>query len=475
MIKIRNVSFQYKSADNKTLDNINLDIHSGECVVLIGESGCGKTSVTRLINGLIPEFYEGELKGEIQVANQDVNEIYVSDIARFVGSVFQDPRGQFFSTDTTSELAFYLENSGIETDEIVKRVEQTIIDLNLDRIKDRNIFELSGGEKQQIAVGSVYAYSPKIIVLDEPSANLDTSSIEKLREVLYILKQKGYTIVVAEHRIHYLMNIVDRAIYFENGQIKARYTHDELLNISDEVRRKKGLRILDHKYLHKNSEKHEFGNKLLEVRNVSFNYSDKTTLCKDINLSVREGEVIGITGHNGAGKSTLLKIICGLLKEKDGDILFHGEKIKYKKRVKEAYYVMQDSDYQLFSDSVMNEFSLGDIKEEKEDIIKVLEELGLKNSLDKHPLSLSGGQKQRLCVAIAKMKKAKVLCFDEPTSGLDYRNMLKVNELIKDIRKEKRAVIIVSHDKEFLYKTCSKILKLEEGRLKDVENNMHMI
>lgn len=465
MIKIENVSFKYPNSDRWSLRNINLNIKEGECVLLIGESACGKTSITRLINGLIPEFYDGDLSGKIIIDNKEISDYCVSQIAGMVGSVFQDPRGQFFSTDTSSELAFALENNGVESSEISKRVKQTIKDLELADLADRNIFELSGGEKQQIAIGSIYAFKPKIIVLDEPSSNLDDVSIAKLSKNLKTLKNNGYTIVISEHRIKYLLEIMDRAIHIKKGKINKIYSAKDLLTMTNEERRQNGLRILSDNQFTFEPKNNIFGTTLLEIKNLKYDVSKNKTILKDLSFSLREGEVIGITGNNGEGKSSLLKILCGLKKEKSGTILFNGKKLRHIDRLKKSYYLMQDSDYQLFTDSVMNEFLIGDINASEKEIINTLKNLSLDGFIDNHPLSLSGGQKQRLCVAVAKLKDSKLVCFDEPTSGLDYNNMLKVNEIIDYLRNKKRGVIIVSHDKEFLYKTCDKILYLEDGKL----------
>ncbi|MDO5725897.1 MAG: ABC transporter ATP-binding protein, partial [Tissierellia bacterium] len=452
MIEIKNLSFKYKGAKEMSLRDINLNISSGECILLMGESGCGKTSITRLINGLIPEFYDGELSGEIYLDNKDLSKLYISQIAENVGSVFQDPRGQFFSTDTNSELAFGLECQGISSEKIKTRVDQIILDLKLETLANRSIFELSGGEKQQIAIGSVYATKPKVILLDEPSANLDDKGIKRLAKVLKLLKSKKYTIVIAEHRINYLLDLIDRAIFMNKGKIESIYFPKDLINMSNEERKLKGFRILKAEQLERKSTHEVFGETLLKVRDLKFYYDKSRPILNNLNLSLRSGEVIGIAGNNGAGKSTLLKIICGLIKEKSGKIYFNNERLNPKARVKNAYYVMQDSDYQLFTDSVRNEFSIGDIDASDAEILKTLEELSLKEYIEKHPLSLSGGQKQRLCIAVAKLKASKLICLDEPTSGLDYRSMLKVNNLIEELRIDKKAILIVSHDKEFLYK-----------------------
>ena len=292
MINLKNVSFNYKGIKEKALNSINLEIKQGELVMLLGESGCGKTSITRLLNGLIPEFYEGDLKGEIYIDKQDISNLYISDLAHKVGSVFQDPKGQFFTTDTTSELAFGLENLGISTIEIKEKVDATIKELKLETLVDRSIFQLSGGEKQQIAIGSVYAFSPKIIVLDEPSANLDSVATFRLKETLKLLKASGYTIVVAEHKIYYLRNIFDKAIVLKNGEIIKAFERKEFLDMDTEELRENGLRTLELEKIAPYRKKNKKNNIAVNIEKLSFSYNKKNNIIKDLSLENSKGRSI---------------------------------------------------------------------------------------------------------------------------------------------------------------------------------------
>ena len=208
MIELRNISFSYQGQKHGSLHNINLTIKDGECILFCGRSGCGKTTITRLINGLIPHFYIGELQGKVLIDNHDISELPMYEIATKVGSVFQNPRTQFFNVDTDSEIAFGIENESLPPKELVKRVKQTTKELDIENLRDRNIFELSGGEKQKIAFASVYAMNPEIYLLDEPSSNLDMTSIIELQEHIRLIKEQGKTILIAEHRLYYLMDIV---------------------------------------------------------------------------------------------------------------------------------------------------------------------------------------------------------------------------------------------------------------------------
>ena len=224
MIEFENVSFAYTGQEHDGLRDINLKISDGECVLFCGRSGCGKTTITRLVNGLIPQFYQGELQGRVLVDGQEISSLPMYQIAAKVGSVFQNPRTQFFNVDTDSEIAFGIENEARPPQELIERVEQTADDLRIQKLRNRNIFELSGGEKQKIAFASVYAMNPQIYLLDEPSSNLDMTSIQELGEHLRLIKKQGKTVLIAEHRLYYLMELADRIVYLEKGEIKGIYT-----------------------------------------------------------------------------------------------------------------------------------------------------------------------------------------------------------------------------------------------------------
>lgn len=225
MIQLENVTFTYNGSEEKgNLKNINLSIRQGEVILLCGESGCGKTTLTRLINGLIPWYYEGELNGIIKVDGKEIREQPLHILSRKIGSVFQNPRSQFFNVDTTSEIAFSCENQGLPEDEIRERIHQTVSLFQIENLIDRNIFHLSGGEKQKIACASVSAGEPEIFVLDEPSSNLDVAAIEDLKHIISCWKSAGKTVIIAEHRLYYLMELADRIIYMQNGEIRREWT-----------------------------------------------------------------------------------------------------------------------------------------------------------------------------------------------------------------------------------------------------------
>lgn len=478
LIRIENVNFRYAACELGALHNINLHVSKGELVVLLGGSGCGKTTITRLINRLVPEFFEGELTGTVLVNGRDISAQSIQSLAGTVGSVFQDPRSQFFATDTTAEIAFSCENIGIPQKELITRIEKAAGDLKISRLLDRSIFELSSGEKQAVAIASVYALSPKILVLDEPSANLDARASIHLMEVLQHLKKQGYTIVISEHRIHYLKDIADRAILIEDGRISRELSTEAFKNLTNEAANSLGLRSMDLQATAPPGVSARFIGNGLRLENISFGYDRKNLVLKDISLDIPKGAVVGIVGNNGVGKSTLLDIICGLKKEHTGEVFINESPASAKARIQKSYLVMQDSDYQLFTESVEKELYLG-IRFDSSFRRKgagLLEHVGLAEVTSRHPASLSGGQKQRLCIAVACMKDAEIICLDEPTSGLDYRNMKRVSVLLQKLSAQGKTVLLTSHDFEFLLSACTHICHLKNGTVNqffkiDTENS----
>ena len=466
MIEFENVSFSYTGQEHGGLRDINLKISDGECVLFCGRSGCGKTTITRLVNGLIPQFYQGELHGHVLVDGQEISNIPMYQIAAKVGSVFQNPRTQFFNVDTDSEIAFGIENEARPPEKLAERVEQTTEDLHIQKLRNRNIFELSGGEKQKIAFASVYAMNPQIYLLDEPSSNLDMTSIQELKEHLRLIKKQGKTVLIAEHRLYYLMELADRIVYLEKGEIKGIYTSEEFRQLSEPDREHMGLRAVDLQAVFPQKAHLPAPTPVLELRNVTLRYK-KQTILHDIELSAGKGEVIGVVGHNGAGKTTFSRALCGLHKDCDGQFLWESEPIECKERLKRSYMVMQDVNYELFADSVEAECSFGIRNPDQTLVNATLEELGLTPYRERHPNTLSGGQKQRVAVAVSMICGKDLLVFDEPTSGLDFDSMTQVAGLIRRLSDMGKVIFIVTHDFEFVCRTCSRVLHFDEGEMPD--------
>lgn len=468
MIEINNVNFAYSSGVKNTgLKDINLNIKKGEVILLCGGSGCGKTTLTRLINGLIPHYYEGDLSGTIKVKGKSVADCPLYELANSIGSVFQNPRSQFFNVDTTSELAFGCENLGVSEEQVISRIKNVTSQLSLYSLLNRSIFELSGGEKQKIACGSVSALLPDVFVLDEPTSNLDLEAIDDLKDIISFWKQQGKTVIIAEHRLYFLRDLADRVLYMKNGRIIKEFTNSEFFkNLSDNERINMGLRTLLPPNLPKKYEYIIENKDIISFNDFSFSYGKYKALHLE-KLNVPMGSAIAVVGHNGAGKTTFSRCLCGLEKKCKGFVSIKGNTLKCKHRLSNSFMVMQDVNHQLFTESVIDEVLLSMKEENIENAEKILERLDLLSFKDVHPMSLSGGQKQRVAIACAIASERDIIIFDEPTSGLDLLHMKEVAENIKYLINKGKTVFIVTHDPEFINLCCTHIIHLKNGQVCD--------
>ena len=458
MISFQNVSFTYAESGNGGVLDLNLVVRSGECVLLCGPSGCGKTTVTRLANGLIPHFFHGNLSGQVNVNGMDTRETEIAALSDAVGTVFQNPRTQFFNTDTDSEIVFGLENRGIPREALRSRLDELTEELHLSKLRGRNIFELSGGEKQKIAFSSVYASAP------EPSSNLDMKAIGELADLIQRAKISGKTILIAEHRIWYLMDIVDRVVYMQDGRIASDMEASAFKALPEANIRRMGLRVRDLSVFESGGVKTIAADGLLSVQKISVRLGGRNVL-NDISFQASRGEIIAIAGVNGAGKSTLARMLCGLQKNGSGTVFWAGKPMIRRLRRKKAYMVMQDVGHQLFTDSVAAECALGIKAPNKDEIDCALEKVDLLAYKERHPLSLSGGQMQRLAVVVSDICGKELLVFDEPTSGLDLKSMEEVGILTRSLATQGKVLLIITHDIEFMMRICTRILFIRDGEI----------
>ena len=492
IVDIEHVSFKYKGSEEGLLNDASLTVAKGETLLLTGASGSGKTTLIRLINGLIPHYYQGDLEGKVTVSGRDIGNTELYELAGIVGTVFQNPRSQFFSIDTDGEIVFGPENVGLDPDEILKRKQTVVNEMQIEKLLGRSLFELSGGEKQSIACASVSALLPEIILLDEPSSNLDQGAISKLHDQIVQWQAQGKTIVISEHRLWYLKDIVDRVIYMNAGQITLEWSGEEFASFDSKRINELKLRPLVvpdilSRGCDGDCECKETCDRVtagpesegIILKDFFFSYHRNPNLIwkksfkeNDPNLSLciprlvlPKGKVIGVIGKNGTGKSTFLKCVCGLEKECKGRIEAEGKEYKGKDRLKLSYMVMQDVNHQLFTDSVEAEILLSMNEEDKARCDEILANLGILEFKDKHPMALSGGQKQRVAIASAIAANAKLMLFDEPTSGLDFSHMEKVGELLKVLAQSGNTVLVATHDPELIDLCCDYVLCIENGKL----------
>ncbi len=488
-VEIKNVVYKYKGGTEDSLKGVSLSVKKGETMLLCGASGSGKTSVIRLINGLIPHYYNGEVSGEVNVAGFNVAKTELFELAGVVGTVFQNPRSQFFSVDTYGEIVFGPENIGLAPDEITRRAEMVINQMDIETLMGRSLFELSGGEKQMIACASVAALLPDIILLDEPSSNLDWDAIKKLREIIKIWKEQGKTIIISEHRLWYLKDLVERVIYMDSGKIAHEWSGDKFMELTEDDTNDLKLRptIVKEELVRifENNTGDNYGIHLdtletITLKGFYFSYHHKTFAIwkkpysaddgKDLNLCIPmltlpKGKVIGVIGKNGTGKSTFLRCICGLEKDCTGSIICDDMEYKKKNRIGFSYMVMQDVNHQLFADSVEAEIMISMKEKNEKRCHEILDSLGLLACKNTHPMALSGGQKQRVAIASAIAAGARLLLFDEPTSGLDYGHMKRVGELLRELVKAGSTVLVSTHDPEFIAECCDYLIRIDNGFL----------
>ncbi len=450
MIQFKNVNYSYAEKGEVTLKDLSFTINRGEFILLTGKSGSGKSSVLQAINGIIPQYYKGDLSGEILIDNESIIGKSVQELSRCVGTVFQNPKSQFFHLNAQDELTFGPSNQALPIDEIKRREKVTVKEFKIENILHKNVLTLSGGEMQRLACASVHMSLPQIYVLDEPSANLDSDGIEELKDALKAIKNRGATIIIAEHRIYYALELCDKVLHMEDGKLAKVYTREDFLKLDKIKFQSMGMRSVVAPSIERQSVDIS-GKGCVNVEKLLCKRKKETLL--DIeNLSIPKHCIIAITGVNGAGKSTFVKTFAGIMKS---DAVITDEKLLSKKdRIKRSFIVMQDVNSQLSCESVYDELVEKDTPENEKRALEILKSLNLSDKKDEHPFSLSGGQKQRVAIATALFLNKQYMFFDEPTSGLDFESMSRVSELIEEVSKTAEIVCVITHDKEFINKCC---------------------
>ena len=442
---IEGLAFQYRTRPEKAIENISFTLQPGEMLLIAGSSGCGKTTLARCINGLIPRSYRGAREGKVLLHGKDVSELQIADVAQTVGTLLQDPERQIVASNVYNEIAFGPENLGLPRDEILQRVEQAMKRLNIEYLRERETFHLSGGEKQKVALAGLLAMNPSILLLDEPLASLDPASAHEALEVFRSLADEGKTVVLIEHRVEdAIVAKPDRLLYMEAGQVKYLGAIDSLPTEINHREVKlpaewvvKRVRQMGEMPKETEPTPREAGESnrdepLVAFANVDFRYSDETPLIlQGVNLEINRGDLIAVLGPNGAGKSTLVKHAIGLLKPTSGRVLVEGKDTKSMSVAQIAHslgYVFQSPTHMLYAPTVREELEFGpkNLEFDEVDIKKLVaasvSTVNLKGFEEYPPLGLSFGQQKRTTIAAVLAMQSKIMIMDEPTAGQDYSN-----------------------------------------------------
>lgn len=462
-----NIKFKYSEEKKNTLIAEG-SISKGKCIVLCGGSGCGKTTLLRCINRLVPTFYDGLLKGFCRINGRDTGDMSIGEVGELAASVFQDPRSQFFTMNSCTEIAFGLENFGVSHDEIIKRVDKAFSIFDMEKLRDRNVYELSCGERQLVSILSAWAADTDIMLLDEPTANLDHVAVKRFREMLLKLKAQGKTLILSEHRLYYLSGIADEYWIIDGGEIKQRLSAQEMAAKGIGELSEMSLRTTDLALVKTKNRQccHQKAGFTFSADDIDFGYKNGSDILNGISVSAKQGEIIAITGSNGCGKTTFGKIISGLHEPTSGSISYNGAKVKRAAIKQNVIFVMQEAEFQFFTNSVINELRYGNSAREgiSEEIERLLKKTGMWEIRNRHPFSLSGGQMQRLSLMLAFLSPKPIVVLDEPTAGLDAATLESCGGIIDEMSR-KKLVFIITHDIELMAKVCTRCICISRGRV----------
>ncbi|WP_321494036.1 ABC transporter ATP-binding protein [uncultured Desulfobacter sp.] len=465
MIEFDKVSYTYPFQDKPAVTDISFSVSKAEAVVCTGASGSGKSTLIRLINGLAPHFHKGTLSGRVRVAGKQTVETHVKALSSHVGTMFQDPENQFFALRVRDELKFALECRGRSVEEIEKVTLQEADRLGITPLLDNMIFDLSQGEKQRVALAGIMCIAPNIIILDEPSANLDPQATTELAGHLMELKRRGITLFIVDHRLYWLKDLVDKALVLDQGRLVCQGKF-ELLH-DPGIRSKFGLRKpevvapnLPEAQIYASGQ--DNAAHCIDVENLTFGYKKKPLLWNDASFKLPMGQVVAVTGANGTGKTTLARLLTGLLPLKTGTIRINGKALRPKDLLARGSIVLQNTDHQLHMKTVCRELAIAARNNPDREcaVADVTARFGLDSFSARHPQSLSGGQKQRLVIAAALVKAPDILILDEPTSGLDGTNMNMIARVMTGMAHKGAMVLVITHDLELMGLACDCALSM---------------
>jgi len=487
---VNNLTFRYRDRPDPTLQGISLRVKKGELLLVAGASGSGKTTLIRCINGLIPRSYKGELQGSILLYEKDTKELTLSGISQIVGTVLQDPERQILGTLVRNEVAFGLENLGMDRDEIIRRIDQALEYLGISELRSRETFHLSGGEKQKVALAGVLAMHPSILLLDEPLASLDPASAKETLTLVRRLIDEGMTVMMIEHRIEDVLSIrPDRVLFLEEGRERYLGNMEGLYEVVDYHEIKipapmiieravkepppPATKFTSHR--HCKPEKTLLLEELPLVRfeNVAFNYEAGVDILHGINIDIHRGDVIAILGPNGAGKTTLVKHAIGLLKPKGGRVMVNGQdtrELSIANIASTLGYVFQSPSHMLFAPTVNEELSFGpknlghNPQQIEMEVREAIDIVNLKGKENDPPLALSFGQQKRVSIAAILAMRSRILVMDEPTAGQDYRNYMEFMDAILELPNFE-AILFITHDVDLAVIYANRIWLMNQGNV----------
>jgi energy-coupling factor transport system ATP-binding protein len=483
-LRINELNFRYKRREEFALHDVSFQVKPGEILLIAGASGCGKTTLMRCINGLIPRTYHGELTGDIQIFGKSVSEMSMPDLSQLVGTILQDPERQIVGSYVLNEVAFGLENLGLPREEILQRTDETLNFLGISHLKDRETFSTSGGEKQKVALAGVLSMRPRLLLLDEPLASLDPVSSHEALQFFRWLANSGIAIMIVEHRVEDVLAIhPDNVLYLENGEQLYYGDVEGLVNVVDYHRIKLPAPTIINRA--KNEPPPIFEpllqpshdqDPLISFEGVHFRYSASIpNVLHDINFKVYPGDIIAILGHNGAGKTTLVKHALGLLRPTQGKVLLEGKdtsKLTVAQAARTVGYVFQSPTQMLFAPTVAEELEFGpknlryDPSIIKQNVDWAIHTVHLKDEMQTPPLALSFGQQKRVSLAAVLSMRSRILMMDEPTAGQDYWNYLSFMDSILQMPGFD-AILFITHDVDLAVIYANRIILVYDGSIVD--------
>lgn len=480
-LTIEGLTFRYRARPEPALRDLSLTLERGQLLLVAGASGCGKTTLIRCINGLIPRSYKGDLQGRILFHGQDTTAFSLARMSQIVGTVLQDPERQILGAQVSAEVAFGLENLGLDRGEIRQRMDQALDYLGISHLRHRETFLLSGGEKQKVALAGVLAMRPTLLLLDEPLASLDPASAQEALALFRRLADEGISVMLVEHRVEDAMSIrPDRVLYMQDGQAAYLGPLDGMMKVVDYHQVKLPAPVVIERAASRPPRtfspaiRPDGREPLVTFENVSFAYSeDSPQVIHDISLTIRRGDVVAVLGPNGAGKTTLVKHAIGLLKPRRGRVIVEGQDSNTMSVAQIAHtlgYVFQSPSHMLFAPSVREELAFGPKNLGytqpviAEGVTRAVDMVNLKGLEDYAPLALSFGQQKRVSIAAILAMRSKILVMDEPTAGQDYQNYMAFMDSILQMPGFE-AILFITHDLDLAICYANRVILMHEGQI----------